>query len=375
MMDLPLTRPTLDTEKNHTAKKIKIISRGKSENNINSNKVLANKSKYSTFNVTNGNYNKIRNVVTDSYNRYNYKIKNTIIYNMPEKLISTGQDNRGALASIFSQTGTRTHIFTGFVNAIKYNKKKTVKKRVTSCNIFWNGTIYVSNHINVFENFDDLEVGDFVSFKGELRMYTRDKNKYEYNSDDMGIGIVEIYNITKPNLNITIHKELPLEDTVYDISNTPKDILYDFYQKQITRIRLAVENEPLYNPNMYLSILQSVYYEETNDYNMVKNMLNIEMNYLTVRYVRMACITRYLVYDCKIHSPYIIYTILCYLSLSRENIPTSNKIFYYNVNNFSINNFNTFNIDIDELNQSASVCISNYISSEMKTLYDAYNNI
>lgn len=345
------------------------------EVNLNTTKLSANKSKYSTFNITSGNCNKIRNVVSNSYNKYNTTVKNTIIYNMPDKLIVTGQEGRNALASIYSQTEERQHIFTGFVNAIKYNKKKTVRKRVTLCNIFWNGDVYVADHVNVFENIDDLEVGDFIYFKGELRLYTRNENKCSGQLDDMGIGIVEIYKIMKPNLNINIHEQPPLSDKNYDVSNTPKDILYNFYQKQLTRIRLAVEDDPLYNPNMYTSILQTVYYEGTNDYNMVKKMLNMEIKDMTVRYVKLSCFVRYLVYDCGIHSPYIIYTILSYFSLDKDSDKRMSDIYYMNINRYSIPNFKTFNVDLEKLNTNASIAISNYIASELKRIYDAYNKI
>ena len=330
---------------------------------------MKNDNSYSNYNtpITNNINAPVKNnnitVNNNSNNKYSHREIGQIVYNMPDRILTTGNEPRDVLTSIYHVTGTKYHTFTGFVNACS-------NKRAVICNIFWNETVYVANHIVVFKNFEELSVGDFVQFDGKIYLY--DKSEKPGNiPEDNSIRIIKVRKIIKPDLRVNIHKERPIGD--YYIDNIPENILYAFYQKQINRIRLALEDEPYYRPEMIISILQTVYDEDTNDYNMIKNMLQIDSKRLTFPYVKLACFVRYLVYDCGVHCPYTIYTLLCYFALEKDTDKRHNDRFYMDINKFSLKNFDDFYVRPRELKESSLICISNYIGTEMIQLFKSYN--
>lgn len=141
---------------------------------------------------------------------------------------------RDMLCAIHLKTRTVYHKFTGFIN-------KKCDRKVYLCNIFWNKKVYVCDHVVIFnkpECINKLEVGDYVEFIGEIENYTRSKSKKE----DMGLKILNIIKVTKPNLKVEVAPVRSMYYETQDISYLTKlsnDQLNALYQDQLSSIGYA----------------------------------------------------------------------------------------------------------------------------------------
>lgn len=227
----------------------------------------------------------------------------------------------------------------------------------------WKRRTYVCNHIYVFNNIRNLEVGDYVRFVGTITPYTRGKD----NSEDIGIKIVEITNIIKPEKYITF-VELNSND-LYNpnrsgyLANLSYNELALFYDRQITKIKYVVETNGIYSIEIYEAIIQTVFFEATKEYDMYKNNLMMDDCEITPDYVKYVCLVRYLTCECNIISPFMIYTLLCLIT-KRPKKKILNPHFYYN-RQHSIKNAGEFNITefkIHDMNLYSIPYLNKYIS-------------
>lgn len=312
------------------------------------------------------NSNNIQTFKNNKFIRYNKETLVKVFCNIPSRGTEIGVDYRDILPVIYNATKTKYHTFTGFVNSFIYKKDSVTKKSAAICNIFWNHDVYVCNHIIVKSFLEDIEIGDFIEFDGIIYWYDRQNT-----SEDTGIEIMKINRIIKPDVNIDIHVEQPLNtgtDYIRILYDTPRDILYKFYKKQITRISLAVEDEQFFPSEMFISLLELVYYEDTKDYDMVKSELKMDKLGITPGFIKLTCFVRYLLYDCKIKSPFIVYTLLCYTASKKDSKEIVNRRFHSNILKFAMKNLNSLSINPDVLinNFFNSLCV--YIDLELKPL-------
>lgn len=266
---------------------------------------------------------------------YNTTVVNNIINIIPKT--KPEDDYRDALSAIRNQTRTRYHIFSGFVNLITEDK-------IVLCNIFWNKNIYVCNHVNIFDVPNDIVIGDFITFKGEIYDYTREKDKTE----DIGIKICEIINKISPDKNIEIHEEDNNGCDILYLNNMSPENLEQFYFIQITKINSKLIYYPYLRSDIYEAILQTVYYECTKEYEMVKNKLNIDINEMTPDLCKWLSFMRYLIVDLDIISPFLVYTIMCTI-IKRKSKNVLNRGYNKTVRKFSVDNFNMLSLDRQKL--------------------------
>lgn len=262
---------------------------------------------------------------------YNKTIVTNIINSIPPK--SDFGDYRDALNSIETSTRTKFHIFSRFVNHMN-------KEKVVICNLFWNKNVYITSHINIFEFPENIEIGDFIVFKGQIYPYDR-KN----GTEDKGIKILEIIKTIKSEKTINIYDEEQCELDLDFINNLNWEDLEHFYYIQMNRIRSGIESNKYLYPEMFESILQTVYYEGTKEYDMVKDMLVLPQDKLNPDICKWICFIRYLICDIEIQSPFIVYTILCNV-MKRKDSNKLNDKFDKNVRRYSIENICKYNIDL-----------------------------
>ena len=262
---------------------------------------------------------------TNINNSYNTNIENkytcnnvyNIMANIPDRKLS--HDYRDMLDEIYRETNELNHIFTGFINFKNNNK-------IVICNLMWKKRIYVCNHINIFEgDFDNLQVGDFIRFKGRIMYYTRKKSGVP----DIGLKMLSVSHLIRCDENIRF---VGCDKNV--VYNPSKNRFLDrlthnelalFYEKQLTNIKFCIERSGLYTVDMYLSIIQTVYFEGTKEYEMYRNRLDVDDCDITPDYVKYVSLVRYLICECNINHPFIIYTILCMITNNRK----LNSNFYY----------------------------------------------
>ena len=157
------------------------------------------------------------------FKRYNNITINKIISSIPEK--DKYITCRDILRSIVMNTRNKYHKFSGFVNTKN-------KNRLTLCNIFWNKNVYVSNHVNIFNSLENINVGDFIEFYGKIYEYDRANN-----TEDIGIQIIKITNKIKSDFTINIDEQIDENDINVYIDNLSYDMLEWFYEIQITNIK------------------------------------------------------------------------------------------------------------------------------------------
>lgn len=360
--DNTISKPTVMNANMTINDKSKIDSHNTNttNNNITDNNldksVIDNSDKQNNSTITNSTID--NSIVNNSYNTTNnienkYTCNNVynIMTNISDRKLS--HDYRDMLDEIFRETNDLDHIFTGFINA-KDNKKIVV------CNLMWKKRIYVCNHINIFEgDFDNLQVGDFIRFKGRIKYYTRKKSEIP----DVGLKLLNVSHLIRCDENIQFAGYDKNE--IYDQSKNrflyrlTHNELALFYEKQLTNIRFYIERSGLYTVDMYLSIIQTVYFEGTKEYEMYKNRLDIDDCDITPDYVKYVSLVRYLICECNINHPFIIYTLLCLIT-NRPNNKKLNSGFYI-IKKYAINNSIYLNIT------------SNYIF-DMKSKYNIYLN-
>lgn len=332
-------------------------------NNITDNKldksVIDNSDKQNNSTITNSTID--NSIVNNSYNTTNnienkYTCNNVynIMTNISDRKLS--HDYRDMLDEIFRETNELDHIFTGFIN-VKDNKKIVV------CNLMWKKRIYVCNHINIFEgDFDNLQVGDFIRFKGRIKYYTRKKSGIP----DVGLKLLNVSHLIRCDENI--HFAGYDKNEIYDqsknkfLNRLSHNELALFYEKQITNIKYYIERSGLYTIDMYLSIIQTVYFEGTKEYEMYRNRLDIDDCDITPDYVKYVSLVRYLICECNINHPFIIYTLLCLITNRPSNKRLNNG--FYIIKKYAINNSIYLNItsnDIFDMKSKYNIYLNKYI--------------
>ena len=108
---------------------------------------------------------------------------------------------------------------------------------------------------------------------------------------------------------------------------------------------------------MFESILETIYYEETKEYEMITNKLSLTLNYDIVKWT---CFIRYLIVELDITSPFIIYTILCNLIRRKDGYKLNKK--FENIRKLSFNNIKLLNLDIKKLMKNYMLSLNNYIN-------------
>lgn len=322
-------------------------------------------------NISNSNNPKIINS-NNTYNTYKYNIVygnrdiNAIVNLIPEKDNKIDYNYRDMLGAIHLKTRSVYHKFAGFVN------KKQGERKLYLCNIFWNKKVYVCDHIVIFNKPDcvkKLNVGDYVEFIGEIESYTRK----ESNKEDIGLKMLEILNIVKPNLKVNI---IPVSSKYYEpaplsyLERLSNDQLESLYQEQISSIgfactRFLTENYPI---EVYIAMMQSVYYEVTREYDMIKDRLEIDVDKIDANFVKFSCFTKFLVCDNRILSPFVVYNILC-CTIKRNPNKILNDKFYNNIKRCAEFNVKQMGIDISNILNNFSIYLSNVVTS-VKTAID-----
>lgn len=337
--------------------------RGGSNNRQNNSNTIKNKSDNNIFiNKQNSDNTIINNNITKKYDNRTIQ---KIIYSIPEPDLDsddTGVVYRDVLSCIVAQTREHLHIFKGFVNDI-------TEKRLVLYNVFWNNNVYACSHINIFDFVasKSINVGDYIVFLGEIYSYRRKKT----NTEDMAISMLKLKDITSFDLS-TLHfkKEKYKCDVDYDfINKLSREDLYLFYNIQINKMRDAVEYSRLFSVEIYESILLSVYYEDTKEYDMFKERLHV-INEENVEgsLCKWACFIRFLMCENKIISPFIIYTLLA-VSCKRTLRTELNHLYNGRVRKFAMSNVKRFNIDKNEMMNKFNICFAKYIE-EFKNNYN-----
>lgn len=319
------------------------IKKGDDINNSNNSGIMSQTSNSSNIsNVIkpkNSNNTITKNCNNNITKNYDNKTVNNVIYNIPEKDNNIGS-YRDVLPAIFAQTRNDIQLFKGFVNGIKNND-------IVLYNVFWNKNVFTCSHVHVFNNRygDIINVGDFIEFTGEINKYTRGNG-----SKDVGIDIMKIRNIVHPDLsNIKFTSEYrSINITIRYLDKLSKEDLLWFYQVQLDTIKESLKYCKLYPFEMYLSIFLSVYYEDTKEYEMYKEKLDIvtEDN-VEPEICKWICFIRFLVCDNNILSPFVVYTLFT-STLKRGENRALNKYYGITTRRYALNNLKNMLKDVDK---------------------------
>lgn len=307
--------------------------------------------------------NNCNNTITKNCNNnitknYDNKTVNNVIYNIPEKDNNIGS-YRDVLPAIFAQTRNDIQLFKGFVNDIKNND-------IVLYNVFWNKNVFTCSHVHVFNNRygDIINVGDFIEFTGEINKYTRGNG-----SKDVGIDIMKIRNIVHPDLtNIKFTSEYrSINITFRYLTKLSKENLLWFYQIQLDTIKNSLKYCRTYCFEMYLSIFLSVYYEDTKEYDMYKEKLDIvtEDN-IDADICKWICFIRFLICDNNILSPFVVYTL--FSATFKRGDRTLDPKYNGRTRRYALNNLKTIfdGVDRQDMRNKFDLSLLGYIY-EFKT--------
>lgn len=293
--------------------------------------------------------------ITNIENQYTFNHIYRVINSIPEDPFI--HDYRDVLYEILRVTQKTDHVFTGFVNAKRDNK-------IVVCNLIWKRRLYVCNHVNIFNgDFDNLEIGDFIKFKGRIEPYTRKKSQIP----DVGLKLLSIEHVIPCEKNITFtpytKQGLYNAYNINYLSKLSHNELALFYERQLSKIKYVVESNGIYSIEMYLGIIQTVFFEGTREYKMYKERLDVDDCDISVDYVKYVCFVRYLICECDIQSIFTIYTILCTITKRKKNA-ILNPDFYSGVRKFAVKNADKLNLSYDDTHNMigyAKMYLSDYI--------------